>query len=101
MTATAKSIGLLRALRHMLPDAELSVIHQRPWHSLTFSGAQICISLVLTGEQHTRRAARFALELPKHEFDLAGQLVADIAVIETACGENQSRLMIDTLLLDE
>jgi hypothetical protein len=99
-----RSVGpsqLLRALQQILPDAELSVIHERRWHSLTFSGVQICIAGILCGCDHVDTATRLAQILPEHEFDVKGQLVADIAVVKTVSGTTQSRLMIDALLLDD
>jgi hypothetical protein len=91
----------MRALRQLLPQATLSVIHERPWHSLTFSGSQICISAILHTGYNAEFVTRIAQILPEHEFELSGQLVADIAVIEMASGENPGRLMIDALLLDD
>ena len=101
MSSSTKSKGIVRALQQLLPAATLSLIHERPWHSLTFSGVQVCISLVLPGVRHADIAARFADELPEYEFNLRGQLVADIAVLETVVSESQRRLMIDALLLDD
>lgn len=95
------TVPLLRALRDILPDAEIRVIHERPWHSLTFSGAQICMSVALRGNSHASRAAAFDRTLPTHEFDLQGQLVADIAVIERSGGDNETRLLIDALVLED
>ncbi len=101
MSSSAKSHGLLRALRQFLPQATLSVIHERPWHSLTFSGSQICISAILHSGYNAEFVTRITQSLPEHEFELSGQLVADIAVIEMASGENPGRLMVDALLLDD
>lgn len=101
MSCLTKSGGLLRELRRLLPEATLSVIHERPWHSLTFTGAQVCISVMLQSEKLPDFGHRFAQELPEYEFSLRDQLVADIAVIEMAAGENPTRLMIDALLLDD
>jgi hypothetical protein len=100
LKSSSQSSGLLRALRQLLPEASLSVIHERAWYSLTFSGVHLYISLILTAEHHADLAIRFAEELPEHEFNLYRQLVADIAVIQWVAGKNQSRLMIDALLLD-
>jgi hypothetical protein len=90
----------LHVLRQFLPGAELSVIHERPWYSLTFSGAQICVSAVLGDEHHVDTATHIATILPELNFEMRDQLVADIAVIETVSNATQSRLMIDALLLD-
>lgn len=101
MSCGTKSSGLLRALRQLLPEAALSVIHERPWHSLTFSGAQVCVSAILQRGFDAEFVNRFEQALPEYEFNLRGQLVADIAVIEMVAGENPVRLMIDALLLDD
>lgn len=101
MSSSAKSLGLMRALRQLLPEATLSVIHERPWHSLTFSGSQICISAILHSGYSAEFVTRITQTLPEHEFELSGQLVADIAAIEMTSGENPGRLMIDALLLDD
>jgi hypothetical protein len=96
-----KAEGLLRALRAILPGAEISVICERPWHSLTFSGVQICCSVILQVGHGAGKAATFTRDLPEHEFDLPGQLVADIAVVDGAPAAAGHRLMIDALVLDD
>ena len=101
MSNSGKARGMLRALRQLLPDATMSVIHERPWHSLTFSGVQVFISAILHSGYNAEFVTRITQTLPEHEFELSGQLVADIAVIEMASVENPGRLMIDALLLDD
>lgn len=101
MSAGLKSNALFRALREMMPEAALSLIHERPWRSLTFCGVQVCICLALGAKDHADVVARFAKELPTHDFDLPKHIVADIAVTEAVTGESQSRLIIDALLLDD
>lgn len=101
MSEGSKSNALCRALRKMMPKATVSLIHERPWHSLTFCGVQICICLVLSVDDHADVVARFAMELPTRDFDLPKHIVADIAVTEAATSESQSRLIIDALLLDD
>lgn len=100
MRSIARSGRLLRALAQLLPNAELSLIHERPWHSLTFCGVQVCISVTVAPRYHADAMTRFVQNLPEHEFDLCGQLVADIAVVETGGTESPLRFMIDALLLD-
>lgn len=96
-----KSDGLLRALRELLPEAAISVLHERPWHSLTFSGVQICCGVILPVGSRTNQGAAFARDLPGHEFNLRGQLVADIAVVDSAPDTARHRLMVDALVLDD
>lgn len=95
-----KAHGLIRALRQILPDAAIAIIHERPWHSLTFSGIQLCLSVTFC-DTYADYAAQFAGQLPELVFDLDRQLVADIAVIETASLTGKCRLLIDALILDD
>ena len=101
MTGAARQAALLRALRQLLPDAILSVTQERPWHSLTFNGTQLCLSAAIVGEGHNAVAAAYARILPEFEFKLSGQLVADIAVSEQTTAGNQSSFIIHILLLDD
>jgi len=75
-------------------------LHERPWHSLTFSGAQICLSVALPITAAEQRSA-LAQSLEDYEFSLPSQLVADIAITETAILGGQYRLIIDALLLED
>lgn len=95
------STSLLRALRKILPTAEIAVIHERPWYSLTFSGAQICISIALRGDRHAQKADALDRALPSHQFELCGRLVADIAIIERFDNNSETQLLIDALVLDD
>jgi len=75
-------------------------LHERPWHSLSFSGAQIGLSVALPVTAAEQRSAVAQL-LEDHEFSLPSQLVADIAITETAIFDGQYRLIIDALLLED
>jgi hypothetical protein len=97
----SKSENLLRALRQLIPDGNISVIHERPWHSLTFSGIQSCITITLQTDDHVNVANKFARDLPDHQFNLGKQLIADIEVIQQTADQSQSRLMVDALILDD
>ncbi len=92
--------SLVRALHALMPQASISILHERPWHSLTFSGAQICLSVALpvTAAEPPSAVAQL---LEDHEFSLPSQLVADIAITETAIFDGQYRLIIDALLLED
>ncbi|HQS12922.1 MAG: hypothetical protein B7Y62_05165 [Sphingomonadales bacterium 35-56-22] len=92
--------SLVRALQALLPQARIAILHERPWHSLTFNGAQICLSVALPITAAEQRSAVAQL-LEDHEFSLPSQLVADIAITETAIFDGQYRLIIDALLLED
>jgi hypothetical protein len=100
MTDQALSRSLVRALQTLMPHARITILHERPWHSLTFSGAQICLSVALPITAAEQRSAVARL-LEDHEFSLPSQLVADIAITETAILGGQYRLIIDALLLED
>ena len=92
--------SLVRALQALMPQASITILHERPWHSLTFGGAQICLSVALPVTAAEQRSAVAQL-LEDHEFSLPSQLVADIAITETAIFDGQYRLIIDALLLED
>ena len=100
MSMRTPSHAPCNALRAMFPAADISILHERPWHSLTFSGAQICLSVALPITAAEQRSA-FAQLLEDHEFSLSSQLVADIAITETAILGGQYRLIIDALVLED
>ena len=100
MTDQAPSRSLVRALQALMPQARIAILHERPWHSLTFNGAQICLSVALPVTAAEQRSAVAQL-LDDHEFSLPSQLVADIAITETAIFDGQYRLIIDALLLED
>lgn len=100
MSRGTKSSKLIRALHQLVPDAALSLIDERQWHSITFSGVRICVSMTLSVGHPPDFVARFKDELPEMEFDLSGQLVADIAVTGGVNCEGKVGLVIDALLLD-
>lgn len=100
MSGSVKSSGLIRALRQLVLGAALSVIDDQPWHSITFSGVRVCLSMRLPAGDQADFVSRFKSELPGIEFDLCGQLVADIEVIEEIICEDRIQLVISALLLD-
>ncbi len=100
MTRKTPSRSLVRALQALTPQPSITILHERPWHSLTFSGAQICLSVALPITAAEQRSAVAQL-LEDHEFSLPSQLVADIAITETAILGGQYRLIIDALLLED
>jgi hypothetical protein len=96
--------ALIQALRALIPAADISLLHERPWHSLTFSGTQIGLSVQMQdGAWHNDVEALSQL-LAEHEFDLPDQIVADIVVAGPVTGAVMAKgaqcLIIDALLLD-
>jgi hypothetical protein len=100
MSVRTPSRALCNALRAFIPDADIRILHERPWHSLTFSGTQLCLSVhTQDGTWHGDVAALSQL-LAEHEFDLPRQIVADIAVTRVVMAKGAMCLIIDALLLD-
>jgi hypothetical protein len=94
------SRDLLRSLSTLLPSAEICLVSERPWHSLTFSGTQIELSAIISAADHLEMAARFEQILLDSNFNVGNRFVADIAVTNSAAGDNETHLAIHALLLD-
>ncbi len=60
--------------------AELLRHSERPWASVTFAGTRHTIVLRFSGDAITDGES-FIAALPEHEFAIAGQLVADAAIV--------------------
>ena len=100
MSMPTQAVALHKALRAIIPVADISILHERPWHSLTFCGTQLCLSVQLQdGTWHSDAEALSQL-LSEHEFDLPRQIVADIAVTQAVIAKGAQCLIIDALLLD-
>ena len=95
-----QSRALRNALRAIIPAADISILHERPWHSLTFCGTQLCLSVQLQDGTWHSDADKLSQLLAEHEFDLPHQIVADIAVTQAVVTDGAMCLIIDALLLD-
>lgn len=62
------------------PHAEFVRHAEKPWASITFSGARHTIFLAFPGEVAMDAADFFIAALPEHEFTLTGKLVADATI---------------------
>jgi hypothetical protein len=74
---------LLRQLHQLLPHGQWRVVQERPWFSLTFSGAQVMLTYM---PDAPRAVKEITAVLEAHEFSLRNQFVADIAVETAADG---------------
>jgi len=95
-----QSRALRNALRAIIPAADISILHERPWHSLTFCGTQLCLSVHMQDGTWHDNAEALSQLLSEHEFDLPRQIVADIAVTGAVVTDGAHCLIIDALLLD-
>ena len=87
MSRRTKTRALLQALRTLIPTADVSVLHERPWHNLTTCGAAIGLCVAVIDVKILGDAEKLSQKLPEHEFVLPGQIVADIAVTRAVVAE--------------
>jgi hypothetical protein len=88
--------ALTNALLKIATPAEIPESRERPWASVTFTGARHWVSLSVG----PARADAVAAMLPDHEFDLPGHLVADIAVTGTRVDGDRTVIEIEALTVE-
>lgn len=77
---------------------------ERSWASATFTGTKHTVALVFAGSDAQEAAERFVDLLSEHEFAIAGQLVADAAIIavdQDLLPEPRMTVEAELLLLDD
>ncbi|MFC3174692.1 hypothetical protein ACFOD9_10545 [Novosphingobium bradum] len=77
---------------------------ERPWASVTFSGARHTLALAFAGADAIAAAERVIAELADHEFDIPGHIVADAQVREVShqhVPTAQLTMEIEILLLED
>jgi len=84
---------LCAALLRMAAPAQIIRSQDRPWASVTFSGARHWITLHVPSD----RAGALVAELPEADFNLPGQLVADLAITATHALGTETQLDIEAL----
>jgi hypothetical protein len=97
-----KACPVTLALAAMLPNAEIVNRHERSWHSATFAGSRVMLSIAVPGEMDRGALAEFRKRLCDHDFALTKGFVADIAIIgENTSADENIVIEIEVLLLDE
>jgi hypothetical protein len=95
-------LPLLNALLSLAGDHACLVSHaERPWASITFSGARHTVVLDFDDGD---AADRFIEALAEHEFAIPGKLVADAAITQVdheIIPVTRVRIEAELLLLDE
>ena len=90
--------GLLRSLLQRVGEDKdrilLTTIRSTDWHSLTFAGERHQLAFRLVGPDAAALLERFTVGLEDAEFDIPGQLVADIKASPAANGEPDGSLTI-------
>lgn len=87
---------LSAALLRMAPGSRILSSRERPWASVTFSGARHWIAL----EVDAPDADALAALLPEAEFSLSGHLVADLAVVGREPQDARALLHIEALTVE-
>lgn len=81
------------------------VIHREtPWASITFTGARHYMQFVFTGAEAVEAGEHLVAEAPTHEFEIPGQIVADLRVIRVEhrlLPEPKLTVEIEILMLEE
>ena len=77
--------------------------HEASWASITFAGTRHRVTLEFRGEEAIEAGECFIAFLPEHEFTIAGQIVADAAVVEVDHSLDPAVLTVacELLLLEE
>ena len=80
--------------------ADLLSHDEKPWSSITFSGAKHELMLDFNGADQVAAGETFIAALPEHEFSIPGQLVADatISEVEHRFG-SEERMVVKAVLL--
>lgn len=81
------------------PDAAFTAIRSRPWASATFVGRKFRMILRLNGHDGPGRSAVLARMLPRHDFAIPGQIVADLQVDEQESGTDEKGAPFASLTL--
>lgn len=86
------------------PQAQLVRQSEKPWASVTFSGARHSFVLAFDGMEAMEPADLFIAALPDHEFTIPGRLVADAtihSVDQRALPSPRTLVEAELLVLDE
>ena len=84
--------------------ARIASHREKSWASVTFAGAHHRLDLLFDGPQAVAAGEIFLAELPEHEFEIPGQLVADAAICEVdhrMLPAPRLAVSIELLLLEE
>jgi hypothetical protein len=107
MALSPAAFGLLRALtaRAEVPRERILLSSWRSvdWQSLTFVGERHHISLRISGPNSAAAVARLTDGLEDAEFDIPGQIVADVTVVggPDSSSDGSTTLNIEALTIAE
>jgi hypothetical protein len=84
-------------------DVEVASLARTEWASVTFCGARHRLCVALHGPGAVGAAADFLADLPEMEFEIPGQIVADVALLseERRDGGSCASLELEALTIEE
>lgn len=101
MTEPAPCIHLRRALLGRLEGATCTHCGHNHWHSATFSGLQLSLTIRLEGADASRRLRAFLQMLAETDFDVPAYFVADIIGSKVTHDGEAAVAKIDALLIED
>ena len=87
---------LCAALLRHIPNARIEQTRERPWASITFTGARHWLTLIVPTED----AEAVARDLPEANLPLVGHIVADLAIMGKAHQPPCTALEIEALTVE-
>lgn len=87
---------LCAALLRYAPSAILQETRERPWASITFSGARHWILLRVPKEE----AERLARDLPEADLPIVGHIVADLVIMNQRPEADSTLLTLEALTVE-
>ena len=93
--------ALSQALLALLPDTKITARSERDWHSATFAGIRLRLTLVVPVTTQNSVIKEFCERLPEYEFDLRRRFVADIHIEQQSrLADGSTEIVIEALLID-
>jgi hypothetical protein len=90
-----------RQLIALFTPATLVFSNRTPWASVTFTGYRETLGLLVNGPEAAHRVAHHAAMLISHEFDVDGQIVADIIITRNAPVSEGVMLVLEVLVVND
>lgn len=78
---------------------ETRLLAQTEWASVTFSGARHHVQIDFAGDGAVGAAADLLADLPELEFEIPRHIVADVALLAEARGDDGTRASLDLEVL--
>jgi hypothetical protein len=101
MTISRQAQAVANALLALAGNSQITHMTEKPWHSATFAGVRLAITMLLKGEDSKKHAKALKRMLPDYEFTLPRYFVADALAKSIAASGDDTMLEIEILMLEE